>query len=384
MSHRVPLVLLLALRSLAAQESQVQTTESGLRYEILQTGEEGTNPAATDRVQVHYTGWLAEGTKFDSSVDRGQPATFGLDQVIAGWSEGLQLMTVGSRYKFTIPWKLAYGERGRPPRIPPKADLIFEVELLAVLRPPEFTAPDPEQQQTTESGLKYEVIEAGEGEPPRADQGVKLEFAIWTTQGTHLLSTGASGRHLAGMCGSLQLTRMGEKFLAEAAQLLKPGARFRFEVPPGLCWGGQGIPGKLEPDSPTIWELELLQVFSVPAFVRPDPAKQIKRESGLAYEVLQKGTGASPKRNDTVKVHYTGWLSDGTVFDSSHARGEPATFRLGGVIAGWTEGLQLMQEGARYRFVIPPAIAYGARGSPPTIPPNATLVFEVELVKVGR
>ena len=111
----------------------------------------------------------------------------------------------------------------------------------------------------------------------------------------------------------------------------------------------------------------------------PPAAKIKKTGSGLEYEVIKEGTGAKPTRSDEVEVHYTGWLTDGTVFDSSHARGETTSFRVGGVIPGWTEGLQIMKVGATYKFVIPGHMAYGERGSPPTIGPNATLVFLVEL-----
>lgn len=104
--------------------------------------------------------------------------------------------------------------------------------------------------------------------------------------------------------------------------------------------------------------------------------------SGLQYEVLQKGTGKSPKATDKVRCHYEGRLTDGTVFDSSYQRGEPADFGLNQVIAGWTEGVQLMKEGAKYRFYIPYLLAYGERGAGSSIPPYSTLIFDVELIKV--
>ena len=104
--------------------------------------------------------------------------------------------------------------------------------------------------------------------------------------------------------------------------------------------------------------------------------------SGLQYQVLTEGNGRKPKATDNVKCHYEGTLIDGTVFDSSYRRGEAATFPLNGVIAGWTEGVQLMGEGAKYRFFIPYQLAYGTRGAGQSIPPYAALIFDVELIEV--
>lgn len=104
--------------------------------------------------------------------------------------------------------------------------------------------------------------------------------------------------------------------------------------------------------------------------------------SGLQYTVLTEGTGAQPKATDRVKCHYEGTLTNGQVFDSSYRRGEPAVFPLDGVIAGWTEGVQLMKEGAKYRFFIPYNLAYGERGAGQAIPPYAALVFDVELISI--
>lgn len=104
--------------------------------------------------------------------------------------------------------------------------------------------------------------------------------------------------------------------------------------------------------------------------------------SGLQYQIIKEGNGRKPKATDKVKCHYEGMLIDGTLFDSSIQRGEPATFPLNGVIAGWTEGLQLMQEGAKYRFFIPYNLGYGEHGAGASIPPFAALVFDVELIEI--
>jgi len=108
----------------------------------------------------------------------------------------------------------------------------------------------------------------------------------------------------------------------------------------------------------------------------------ITTKSGLQYEVLTEGTGKQPKATDKVRCHYAGQLLDGTEFDSSYKRGEPADFGLNQVIPGWTEGVQLMKEGAKYRFYIPYLLGYGERGAGQSIPPYSTLIFDVELIKV--
>lgn len=114
-----------------AKRAGVKTTASGLQYEVLEATL-GQKPKATDRVKVHYEGTLIDGTVFDSSYRRGEPITFGLNQVIRGWTEGLQLMSIGSKYKLYIPYQLGYGERGAGAQIPPYATLIFTVELLGI------------------------------------------------------------------------------------------------------------------------------------------------------------------------------------------------------------------------------------------------------------
>jgi FKBP-type peptidyl-prolyl cis-trans isomerase len=368
-------------------DKEVVTTASGLKYSVLVAGKEGKHPKTGDKVKVHYTGWLVDGTKFDSSRDRGAPTTFTVGQVVQGWNEALALMTVGARWKLTIPPALGYGERGSPPVIPANATLIFDVELLDIrFAPvlPTFHPCDAAAQKTTPTGLKYEVLAEGAGESPAPTETAELKYAFWNTKGELVDCSAKNEQTLKARAVDLALP-----FMKEAFALLKPGARIRFEVKPELGFGDKAVGPALPANSTTIWEIELVRVVKplpVPEFSMPDEAKVKTTASGLKYEVIAEGdaAGASPKMGERVKVHYAGWLPDGTLFDSSYQRGEETVFPLGGVIAGWNEGLALMKPGATYKFVIPPALAYGKRGAPPKIAPDATLVFLITLVKIGE
>ncbi len=234
----------------AAPPSTATRTESGLAYVTLVPGTGSEHPADTDRVSVHYTGWTTDGEMFDSSITRGAPATFGVSQVIAGWTEMLKLMTRGQKVRAWIPEALAY--RGRAGA--PAGMLVFEVELIGILRAPE-----------------------------------------------------------------------------------------------------------------------------APENVAAPPAEAEETDSGLHSLVLAQGTGTTrPVATSRVRVHYTGWTTDGNMFDSSLTRGQPAVFPLNRVIRGWTEGLQLMVVGERRRFWIPESLAYEGRDGAP----QGMLVFDVELIEI--
>jgi peptidylprolyl isomerase len=241
----------------AAPPADAKKTDSGLAYKIIVKGTGTGHPGPHDRVTVEYTGWTPDGKTFDSSIPTGEPARFALDAVIAGWSEGLQLMVKGEKRRLWIPAALAYGDS--PRRGAPAGPLVFDVALLGFIKviPPPPTPPD----------------------------------------------------------------------VAEA----------------------------------------------------PEDAKRTK--SGIAYKFLKHGTGKThPKADDTVQVHYSGWTTAGEMFDSSVFRGQPETFPLDGVIAGWTEGLQLMVVGDKVRFWIPARLAYGEHPKPGA--PAGELVFEVELLAI--
>ena len=236
----------------AAPPADAAKTKTGLASKVLRPGRGTKKPAPTDTVSVHYTGWTTDGKMFDSSVVRGQPASFPLNRVIAGWTQGVGLMVEGEKRRFWIPQELAY--KGRPGA--PAGMLVFDVELIKILEAPK-----------------------------------------------------------------------------------------------------------------------------TPADVAAAPADALKTASGLASKVLRAGTGKSkPAPTDRVTVHYSGWTTDGKMFDSSVARGRPATFPLNRVIAGWTEGVGLMVEGERRRLWIPQDLAYKGRPGAPA----GMLVFDVELIKIAR
>jgi FKBP-type peptidyl-prolyl cis-trans isomerase len=372
---------LLVAASLMAQDKPAgipdcdgsKKTASGLEYCVLKPGRKEPSPTADDMVEVHYTGWLTNGTKFDSSRDRGEPTSFGVGQVIKGWTEGLQLMTPGAHFKLTIPAELGYGAQAAG-SIPPNSTLVFEVELLKVIAMPRWQPADPKAQQALASGVKYEVRKPGTGAAPGEQDSVALRYAIWKDDGTLLDCSERQNNHrISGSLGSLPFP-----FLKDLALASKVGSVLRAEVPKAL------FPNA---NADTVWELELTGVKPLPAlpkFRLPDPAKVVTTQSGLKYEVIEPGTGDSPAPTDSVVAFYTGWFLDGKVFDSAHERGQPSEFGLRQVIPGWTEGLQLMKVGGKFLFEIPGPLAYGAAGRPPKIPANATLVFLVELVEVKK
>lgn len=376
----------LALVSLAypARAGEVVKLPSGLEYEVLTRGTGTEKAALGDTVRVHYTGTLIDGTKFDSSRDGGEPAEFRLvpGGLIAGWIQALPLMSVGDRFKFTVPPDLGYGPQGSPPLIGPNAVLVFDIELVSItpgLHAPAFERPNADKVKRTESGIAYEVVADGAGDPPTPKDTFELRFTYWSTDGQLIESSAFTGQ---GLRASTE--QLNHKFLKEIPLLMKPGSRFRCEVPASLLFGENARPG-LPANSATIWDIELASVqkaLPAPDFVMPKDDELTVTASGLKYQIVKEGSGESPNMGQEVEVHYAGWLTDGTAFDASFTRGATAKFRLGNVIQGWNEGLQLMKPGGSARFVIPPDLAYGDKQRGPIIKPNSTLVFYVELIAV--
>jgi peptidylprolyl isomerase len=236
--------------------------------------------------------------------------------------------------------------------------------------PPDVKAP-PADAAKTKSGLASKVIAPGSGTSrPGATDLVTVHYTGWTTDGKMFDSS------RGGKPATFPLDRVIAGW-TEGVQLMVTGETRRLWIPEALAY--KGAAGR--PAGMLVFDVELISITPAPrapADVKAAPADAKKTASGLAYKVLQAGKGgAHPTARSTVTVHYTGWTTDGKMFDSSVTRGEPATFPLDGVIAGWTEGVQLMVVGEKTRFWIPEALAYQGKG-----PVNGMLVFDVELIGI--
>lgn len=239
----------------------------------------------------------------------------------------------------------------------------------AVPPPPDVAAP-PADAVKTPSGLATKVIKPGTGKDhPSKEDVVTIDYTGWTTDGKMFDSSVARGKP-----SSFGVTRVIAGF-SEGMQLMVPGETRRLWIPEGLAYKGQ----ENRPKGMLVFDVTLIGMPNrAPADVKAPPPDAKKTASGLAYKVQQPGAGGRhPKATDTVTVHYTGWTTDGKMFDSSVVRGEPTSFPLNGVIGGWTEGVQLMVEGEKTRFWIPQNLAYKGESAP-----YGTLVFEIELIKI--
>lgn len=247
---------------------------------------------------------------------------------------------------------------------------VAQTTTLRVIPPPADVAVPPSDAKKTSSGLATKVIAPGTGKDrPAAADLVTVNYTGWTTDGKMFDSSVARGRP-----STFGVGRVIPGF-SEALQLMVPGEKRRVWIPESLAYKGrEGMPKGM-----LVFDLELIEVPNrPPADVKAAPSDARHTPSGLAYKVLRDGTGGRrPKLGSSVTVHYTGWTIDGKMFDSSVVRGQPASFPLDGVIAGWTEGLQLMVEGEKTRFWIPEKLAYKGQS-----PPYGTLVFDVELLKI--
>jgi peptidylprolyl isomerase len=238
--------------------------------------------------------------------------------------------------------------------------------------PPDVKAP-PSDASKTNSGLASKVLKPGTGKthPGPADH-VTVHYTGWTTDGK-MFDTSAGGAPV-----SFPLDRV-IKGWTEGVQLMVVGETRRFWIPEAIAYGG-----KREPRGVLVFDVELIGFKPaptpppVPSDVKAPPSDAKRTATGLAYKVQSPGQGTRrPSARSEVTVHYTGWTTDGKMFDSSVTRGEPSTFPLDRVISGWTEGLQLMVEGEKTRFWIPENLAYQGKQAP-----YGMLVFDVELIRI--
>jgi FKBP-type peptidyl-prolyl cis-trans isomerase len=242
--------------------------------------------------------------------------------------------------------------------------------------PADVKAP-PADADKTASGLASKVLQPGKGkEKPTAADSVEVHYTGWTTDGRMFDSSVKRGQPAKFPLGNVI------KGWTEGLQLMVVGEKRRFWIPGNLAYGDTAGGGR--PSGMLVFDVELLGITSapkVPEDVAAAPKNAKKTKSGIAYKVLKKGTGKEhPKAESNVEVHYSGWTTDGKMFDSSVSRGMPATFPLNGVIPGWTEGVQLMVVGEKTRFWIPGNLAYDS--SPRPGAPKGTLVFDIELLSI--
>jgi peptidylprolyl isomerase len=240
--------------------------------------------------------------------------------------------------------------------------------------PPPDVAKPPEDATKTASGLASRVLQAGTGDRRPSDKDmVTVHYTGWTTDGKMFDSS-----HARGAPSTFPVDGVIRGW-GEGVQLMVTGEKRRFWIPQELAYKGQ----QGRPAGMLVFDVELLEIVPSPRVAPSDvaapPADAQKTSSGLAYKVLKAGSGATkPTRGSRVTVHYSGWTTDGKLFDSSVLRGQPSTFGLGEVIEGWTEGVQLMVVGEKTRFWIPERLAYkGQRGAP-----AGMLVFDVELMAI--
>jgi peptidylprolyl isomerase len=293
------------------------------------------------------------------------------------------MMQEGGKARLIIPPDMAYGTQGASGVIPPNATLTFEVELVSI-KPGPPTAPakvDEADYETTENNLKYYDLEVGDGPMVETGQQVTIEYTGWLTDGTMFDSSLTRGQPFVFILGIKSMIPAWNEGLAE----MKVGGKRQLIIPPELAYGASGAGNVIPPNATLILEVELVSVAPGPPAepTQVDEADYVTTASGLKYYDLTVGEGPTPQAGQQVSVQYTGWLTDGTMFDSSLAQGQPLSFVIGAqqVIPGWEEGVETMRVGGQRQLVIPADLAYGASGAGNVIPPNATLIFEVELLE---
>ena len=356
----------------AAAPADAIKTASGLAYKKLTTNDAGKPITEFDIVKLHYTGWTTDGKMFDTSTFNPVPVNFTPANLIPGMKEAMTLAKSGEKIRAWIPQDLAYN--GRPGA--PEGMLVFEFDIIDVLTPVMPPKDIPADATKLDNGLAYRITNTTAGAKAIGmDDLVTLEFSGWTqADGKRFQSSIEIGEDLVAPVNSM--FPAWKEILPKAHE----GDTIEMWVPQALGINPEGtdLPGTL------IFSVKVKKVSELPKTpedVAAAPADAAKTASGIASKILQAGTGTDhPAATDTVKVHYSGWTTDGSMFDSSVARGEPIEFPLNAVIPGWSEAVQLMVVGEKRRVWIPEELAYkGAPGAP-----QGMLVFDIELLEIKK
>jgi FKBP-type peptidyl-prolyl cis-trans isomerase len=355
-------------------------TASGLIYKKLTTNDTGAAPKRNDTVLINYTGWRqSTGETFFTNRSRGQPMPLNLSTTAPGFTEALQLLKKGEKAILWVPPSIGY--KG-PPQGTPET-LVYEIEVVDIQAAPAVpsdVAKPPDNAESLKSGIKYTIIHPGTGkDKARAFDTVTFNYTAWDADGRMFDTT--ETRHRPGTVQPFRQSAAMEDMLTS----MTTGERRRFWVEASkMAQAGKPLPGA--PQGQLCYEVEIQTVAksageppAVPPDVAKPPADAKKTAKGVFYKVLKAGKGGPhPKPTETVRVHYTGWTTDGRMFDSSVIRNEPTEFGLNGVIAGWTDGIPQMSVGDKFRFWIPEELAY--KGSPGK--PQGMLVFDIELLEI--
>jgi len=353
-------------------------TPSGLIYKTIVANPQGQAPKRNDTVMIKYTGWRqATGETFFSNQSADNAMPLNLASTAPGFTEGMQQVKKGERAMLWLPPAIGLKQQ---PTDGHGETLVYEVEVVDIVEappvPPDCAQPPPTAQQTR-SGIKYVEVRPGTGkDKPTIADDVTFNFTAWNADGRMLETTEMKKRAITS-----PPFRQPPPF-EEILTSMTGGQRVRFWVDAEQMKKPQPGPAQ----GPLCYEVDLVTIEKsanppppTPPDVAKPPGSAKKTDKGVFYKVLKAGKGgAKPTPNDSVRVSYTGWTTDGRMFDSSVIRGQPAEFSLRGVIAGWTDGIPLMSVGDRYRFWIPDHLAY--KGQPER--PQGMLVFDVELLEI--